>query len=133
MSHRSPGRPVRAWSLLAIFQVLFLLSALVLPVGVLAQEGDGGAGEPAPSAEPAPDQGGGEGGGGGQGGGGSEPEPEPQPQPEPEPTPVPRELFIDSDPRRLDLVVGETAKLDAYLCRPPAEGGSPFGEDKDPA
>ncbi|CAN5787768.1 hypothetical protein BH23CHL8_BH23CHL8_24580 [soil metagenome] len=130
------------WRLLACLQAILLLSAMILPAGAIAQEGDGSGGEepaaiqqadptpepepdptprpePDPTPKPKPDP---------------DPTPAPQAEPEPEPTatPVPRELFIDSDPRKLELIVGDTAKLDAYLCRPTDDGSSPFGEDKDP-
>jgi len=39
-------------------------------------------------------------------------------------------LVIDSEPRKLDLVVGEMAKLSAWLCPP---GDAPFGPDEEPA
>ena len=50
--------------------------------------------------------------------------------PEAAPAEPERTLVIDSQPEELDLVVGDTAKLSAWLCPP---GDMPFGPDEKPA
>ena len=96
------------------------------------------AAEPAPAADPAPQ---------------AEPDKEPKADKEPKPDKAPAEeapaaaqepapaqeaapaepelkLFIYSEPKKLDLTVGDTAKLSAWLC-PPGDGH--FGADEEPA
>ena len=97
------------------------------------------AAEPAPAADPAPQ---------------AEPDKEPKADKEPKPDKAPAEeapaaaqearepapeaapaepqlkLFIYSEPKKLELTVGETAKLSAWLC-PPGDGH--FGTDEEPA
>jgi uncharacterized repeat protein (TIGR01451 family) len=53
-----------------------------------------------------------------------------EPAPEVAPVEPERMLVIDSQPRKLDLVVADTAKLSAWLC---PVGDAPFGPDKEPA
>ena len=61
----------------------------------------------------------------------SRPEPKAEePAPEVAPAEPERRLVIDSEPRKLDLLVGDTARLSAWLC---PVGEAPFGPDEAPA
>ena len=53
-----------------------------------------------------------------------------EPAPEVAPAEPELKLFIYSEPKKLDLTVGDTAKLSAWLCPP---GDSHFGIDEEPA
>src|SRR3990172_4388962 len=105
----SPNRALRSHSaLLVALQATLLTSWLALsPAIVIAQDSP---------AEPAAEQ--------------TEPAPEAAPEAAPEPQPG---LFIASDPRKLRLIVGETARLAAFVCPLPAPDLSPFGPDDEPA
>jgi hypothetical protein len=56
---------------------------------------------------------------------------DPTEEPTPAPTPE-RALYIRSQPTNLNLVVGETATVKAFVCTVPGGEGSPYGRDKDP-
>ncbi len=54
-----------------------------------------------------------------------------EPAPDVAPAEPERKLVIDSQPRKLDLVVGDVAKLSAWLCTTSGDGAGP-GSDQEP-